>query len=135
MSNSQPVGSPPSSPPQPLVFVVDDEPMIGTIVELTLQMHSYRTKVFKDPVTALETLCSTDAKPDLLITDFNMPGMTGIDLIRGCRTMHPQLKTILCSGTVEESFLKSFVPQPDKFIAKPFFPQDLLDAVKALLAR
>ncbi len=61
--------------------------------------------------------------------------MTGIDLIRGCRTMHPQLKTILCSGTVEESFLKSFVPQPDKFIAKPFFPQDLLDAVKALLAR
>lgn len=134
MSDSQPASSVPSNPPPSLVFIVDDEPMIGTIVELTLEMHGYQTKVFKDPATALEAFLSAEAKPDLLITDFNMPGMTGIELIRDCRAAHPQLKTILCSGTVDEAFLKSFVPQPDRFIAKPFFPQDLLTVVKALLA-
>jgi CheY-like chemotaxis protein len=119
---------------QPLIFVVDDEPMIGTIIELTLQMRQYRTSVFKDPAMALEAFIEAETKPDMLVTDYNMPGMTGIDLIRVCKESHPAMKTVLLSGTVDESFLRTLQPQPDIFIAKPFFPQELLDTVKRLLA-
>lgn len=119
---------------EPLIYVVDDEPMIGTIVELSLQMRQYRTSVFKDPAVALEAFIEAKDKPDMLITDYNMPGLTGIDLIRACTEAHPKLKSILLSGTVDESFLRTLEPQPDKFIAKPFFPQELLDVVKTLLA-
>lgn len=113
--------------------MVDDEPLIGTMVELTLHLAQYRTKVFKDPVVAVETFRNADPKPDLLLTDFNMPGMTGIDLIRECKAVHPPLRTIICSGTVDEGFLRALTPQPDKFIAKPFFPQELLEVMKSLL--
>lgn len=133
MSTPQPADLGLSNPPCPLIFVVDDEPLVATVVEMALQMHHYRTKLFTDPATALESFRNSDPKPDLLITDFNMPGMTGLELIQHCKAIHSQLRTILCSGTVDKEFLTSLVPQPDRLIPKPFSTDLVLNAVKALL--
>jgi len=120
---------------RPLVFIVDDEPLVGAVIEVCLEVHEYRTKVFHDPTAALAEFRRSDPKPELLITDYHMPGMTGLELINRCKEDTPKLKIILCSGTVEESFLASLVPRPDTFIGKPFYAETLLGAVQTLLRR
>ena len=72
-------------------------------------------------------------KPDLLITDFAMGAMNGMQLIERSKQLHPPLKTVLISGTVDASFSRLGRVQPDRFIAKPFQSRTMLDAVKALL--
>ncbi len=130
MSTSQPAGAGPSGP---LVFIVDDEELIGNVLTLSLAAHNYRTRLFHDPATALEEFRRSDLKPDILITDFNMPGMTGFELIRQCKAIESQLKTILCSGTVEPAYLKPLTPRPDAFISKPFSVATLIGTIKGLL--
>lgn len=116
-----------------MVFIVDDEPMMGRMIEASLAAHNYRTKAFQDPAVAVEAFRCSDPKPELLITDYQMPEMTGLELIRQCKATEPRLKVILCSGTIEEDFLTSVVPQPDIFLSKPFPTGTLLRAIKSLL--
>lgn len=134
MSDLQPASPGAAKPPGALVFVVDDEPLVGTVVDLSLQMHGYRTRLFTDPAAALEMFRSASPKPDLLITDYNMPNLTGLDLIRECKATHAAIKTILCSGTVETASLTALVPKPDRLIPKPFSTEVVLKAVRDLLA-
>jgi len=134
MSDPQPANPGAAKPPGPMVFVVDDEPLVGTVVDLALQMNGYRTQLFKDPAAALESFCAASPKPDLLITDYNMPNMTGLDLIRECKATHAPLRTILCSGTVETASLIALEPQPDRLIPKPFSTEVVLKAAREVLA-
>jgi len=64
-----------------------------------------------------------------------MPGMNGMELIHAARAAHPEMKTILFSGNVQEDILEQFSVKPDHFIRKPFYPQTLLDLVQNVLAR
>lgn len=117
-----------------MIFIVDDEPLIGMMMEMTLPAPRYCARLFEDPVAALQAFGHADPKPDLLITDYSMPGMTGVDLMRECKVLHPALKTILVSGRVGKTFLKTIAQPPDQFLAKPFLPHDLLEVVKDILA-
>jgi CheY-like chemotaxis protein len=65
----------------------------------------------------------------VLLTDYVMPGMNGMELIITARTKVEGLKTILFSGQVKEDILGSFAVQPDRFIGKPFQPKVLLEMI------
>lgn len=104
------------------------------VLGLLLENHQYRTAAFHNPVAALASFRNSDPKPSLLITDFKLPGMTGAELIHQCKAIHPPLKTILFSGVVDEVFLKSLLPQPDRLIRKSCPHSELMEMVKALLA-
>src|SRR5947199_453825 len=93
------VGTPKASG---LVYVVDDEPMVGDVVQAILKMGGYESVFFADPTAAYKALSEANPKPTLLLTDFQMPQMTGRELIQHCKKAFPGLKTILYSGNVQE---------------------------------
>jgi DNA-binding NtrC family response regulator len=126
-----------SSPAAPdrsrLIVVVDDEPMVGELVETIFSLEGLDSRVFVDPTEALCELRKWSGPPALLLTDFRMPGMNGMELIQGAKRKFPQLKTVLFSGNVDESIQNEYPLRADAFIRKPFYPQILLDTVRRVM--
>ena len=122
-----------NSPTQPLVFIVDDEPMIGELISSFLRVEGMQVEVFDQPMVALAAFENADPKPAILLTEFQMPDMSGLELIRACRSLHPDLKTISISGTMNDSDMVEAGISPDRFVRKPFAPSDLLKPIRELL--
>lgn len=130
-SNEQEVSASTAAP----IFVVDDEPMIAEIVGSILDLEGFNSRIFTDPKKAYEAFAEADPKPGLLMTDYVMTPMNGMELIHKCRTLSPALKTILYSGNVSEDITNLYVFKPDAFLEKPFLPKTLLDLVHTVLQK
>src|ERR1041385_2890361 len=116
-----------------LIFIVDDEALLGQLAETVLTEAGFRTRTFLDPVDALRAMRDDGERPEVLVTDFVMGSMTGLELIEGCKGCHPALRTILLSGTVNESQVATYSIQPDVFIPKPYRVGAFVKAVIELL--
>lgn len=116
-----------------LVFVVDDELQVGELVEAFLKLSGYRTQLFQDPRAALAAMADAKELPDLLVTDYVMEGLNGIELVAQALRFKPGLKTILISGNISEHVLQKYATRPDYFLRKPFLSQKLLELVESLL--
>ncbi len=117
-----------------IIYVVDDEAMIGEMVEFVLKAAGYETTFFQDPEQAYVALCQADLKPDLLLTDFRMGPINGMELIERCRQIQPRLKAILISGNVGPEITQYYSAKPDGFLSKPFLPKALVETVESVLA-
>jgi CheY-like chemotaxis protein len=117
-----------------LIYVVDDEPLVAEVLATSLELAGYRICRFTDSQAAWESFLTAREKPALLVADFQMPNLNGMELIERCKTAHPPLKTISASGTLRLADLPRFPVAPDHFIAKPFFPRELVELVRQLLA-
>ena len=124
-----------SQQPGPLVFVVDDEPMLLELASMIVGPLGYRVRTFRDPMTAIHEYSQSTPLPALVITDFAMHQMNGLDLIRDCRRLNPSQKVLLVSGTVDATVYRNSPYKPNAFLAKPYQTQDLVDAVTALLVQ
>lgn len=122
----------PGPPPGPQIFVVDDEPMLLELAAKVL--GKYHVQTFSDPEKALNAYSAADPPPELVITDFAMHKMDGLDLIRECRRRHPKQKIILLSGTVDETVYSGTGVRPDRFLSKPYQPGELSELVAEILA-
>jgi CheY-like chemotaxis protein len=116
----------------PTVFVVDDEPMLLELAEAILKPLGYQVRTFRDPEMALKEF--PVSRPAVVITDYAMGRMSGMDLIRECRRLNPQQKMILLSGTVDEHVFADAPVKPDQFLTKPYQIHDLAERVKSLIA-
>ena len=103
------------------------------LAEVALLGHGYDIRKFTDPTEALETFSEASAKPALLLTDFAMGSMNGIELSEKCRAECPDLKILMLSGTITEEATQNSRVKLDGFIAKPYQPTSLANTVKALL--
>ncbi len=115
------------------IYVVDDDENTARMVSLCLQRAGHRAECFQDPVRALASLPLAEPKPALLITDFHMLEMTGIELIQRCRVLVPTLKTILISGGWTGEGMRNVHTRPDGVLRKPFSLEELLAVVGAML--
>jgi len=116
-----------------LVFVVDDQEIFAEVVAAILRSEDFETRTFESGEEAVEQV-ERGAKPDILLTDYVMPGMSGMELIIKCRTLLNGLKTVLFSGQVDDAILSRYGVKPDRFIGKPFQPTMLLDLLEELRA-
>ncbi len=116
------------------IFVVDDEPMLLEMAVMILEPLKFNVRTFRDPQTALAEFSVAKPRPALLVTDYAMHTMSGMDLIRECRRIHPQQKIILLSGTVDESIYANAPVKPDRFLAKPYQVSDFVNLVQSLTA-
>jgi len=117
-----------------LIYVVDDEPMLLELASVILHPLGYQVKTFRDPDTALQAFQSAQPHPALIITDYAMHTMTGMDLIVECKRLRPGQKIILVSGTVGEEVFNDAPVRPDRFLAKPYEIRELTELVRTVLA-
>jgi CheY-like chemotaxis protein len=113
------------------IFVVDDEPTLLELAATILQPLGFDVRTFHDPKQALAEYPA--ARPVLVVTDYAMPGMNGLDLVRECRLINPRQKTILLSGTVDESIYANEQTKPDRFLPKPYQIRDFVESIQTLV--
>jgi CheY-like chemotaxis protein len=123
-----------AKPASVTIFVVDDEPMLLEMAAMILAPLHFHVRTFRDPQTALAEFSMAKPRPALIVTDYAMHTMSGMDLIRECRRIHPEQKIILLSGTVDESIFMNAQVKPDRFLAKPYQVSDFVTLVQSLAA-
>jgi len=128
MTNSTPDNS------DVLIYVVDDEPMLLELASVILEPCGYQIKTFRDPEMALENFIAAKPRPNLLITDYAMHTMNGMQLIKRFRDLEPGQKILLVSGTVGEDIFNGATEKPDRFLAKPYKADQFITDVEELLA-
>jgi CheY-like chemotaxis protein len=133
MSLPQKNGDAPPGDGKILVFAVDDEPMLLELVALVLEPLGYRVRSFRDPATAVRAFSLANPQPAVIITDYAMHMMNGMDLIRECRRINPNQKILLVSGTVDETIYHDSPVKPDSFLAKPYPAKRLAEMVASLV--
>ena len=121
-----------SSKTKAVVFVVDDEPMLLELAEAILKPIGYNVRTFRDPELALKEFPA--ARPEVIVTDYAMGRMSGMDLIRECRRLNPKQKIVLFSGTVDEQVFADAPVKPDRFMSKPYQIHELTDCIRTLIA-
>jgi two-component system, chemotaxis family, chemotaxis protein CheY len=116
------------------ILVVDDSATMRQMVSFTLTEAGHEVHEAEDAQAALTWL---DSKvPDLVITDVNMPGMNGIELVREIRLREPlKSKPILVLTTEHEPEMKARGREAGAtgWIVKPFDPQALLNVLPRVL--
>jgi DNA-binding NtrC family response regulator len=123
-----------SSHPVPRIFVVDDEHVIAATLATISHMNGYPARSFTDPVEALAA-ARLDA-PGLLISDVEMPGLTGIDLAIQIKAQYPECKILLFSGqATTRDLLKDARSQGHNFqlLQKPVLPSVMLATIGELV--
>ncbi|HOK02860.1 MAG TPA: diguanylate cyclase [Spirochaetota bacterium] len=115
----------------PLVMIVEDNPINSKICQNLLEKNGYSTAIFFDGESALKFL-STCA-PDLILLDIIMPGMDGFQVSEEIKK-NPKLKDtpiiFLSAMNDEESIVNGFKKGGVDYITKPFRPQELLARTK-----
>src|SRR5688572_7232971 len=122
------------SPKPPLIYIVDDEPLLLDLAEASLAPGGFTVKKFTDPGEALKSFAKARPKPDVLVTDYAMGKMNGVELLEKCRAHRSDLKCVLLSGTVGAEVVLDAPTKVDRFVGKPYQPETLLELVRRVLA-
>jgi two-component system phosphate regulon sensor histidine kinase PhoR len=118
---------------EPLILVSDDNQEIRDFLEEVLvKLGGYQVKCVGDGLSALSLI--QELKPNLVITDQQMPNLNGIELIRRLRKDFPYLPVILMTGESSESLaVRALRVGVSDYLVKPFDPDQLLEVVKRCL--
>ncbi len=116
-----------------LIYVVDDEPMLLELVSAILEPLGHVVETFRGPESALRAFRAAEPPPALIITDYAMQPMTGLELVEACRRIRPGQKILLLSGSVGPEVLARAPVKPDRVLAKPYQSNQLIEAVAAVL--
>ena len=118
------------------ILIADDEPNQIELMKFNLEKNGFLIKSAYNGEKALEIIY--EKKPDLLIVDWMMPKMSGIELCRILRSNKDtkQLPIIMLSARSEDTDKSLGLDKgADDYISKPFSPMELVSRVKALLRR
>jgi CheY-like chemotaxis protein/anti-sigma regulatory factor (Ser/Thr protein kinase) len=116
------------------VMYVDDDEALVFLVKRLLTRKGYAVTTFTDPRAAAQSLRRDPEQCDLLVTDFNMPGYSGVDLLRDVRLIRPSLPVALASGYVTPEIERDALAAGARaLIYKPNDVDELCGTVQKLL--
>jgi len=115
-----------------IVAVVDDDQGILQSLEYLLESADYAVRLFASAAALLESGCLPDI--DCLISDVDMPGTDGFELVRQVHSTRPQLPIILITGYPDRlTRLPALGGSKPRLFTKPFQGHELLEAVSEAL--
>jgi len=116
------------------VLVVDDEPSARSALAVLLRDEGFAVRTAADGVEALRRM--DDWTPDLLLTDFQMPGMDGNELMQQVRGRHAEVGVILVTAHASlERAVDSMRQGADDYLTKPLQFDELLVVARRVLER
>jgi DNA-binding NtrC family response regulator len=89
---------------------------------------------FTDPLIALEHILLNKSKYILIISDFRMPGLNGIEFIKKVKDLNPRIRTLLMTAfEMTDNLFSQYIKQEviNGFLQKPISIKDLLEQVKS----
>jgi DNA-binding NtrC family response regulator len=116
-----------------IIVVVDSEPVVRDIIRKILEREGYQVMPIEDPRSAMEVIKT--AHPSLVITNVNLPGMTGHDAMRMFKEGCPGVPVLMVSGLPDCDIIQHWMEE-DGFDAfpKPFSAAQFAAKVKQVLA-
>ncbi len=125
----------PTGSGQQVMYVDDDEALVF-LVKRVLSRQGYQVQTFSDPRAALAALQDETVRVDLLVTDFNMPGYSGVELLRDTQRIRPDLPVALASGYVTPQIEQDALQAGARaLIHKPNDIEELCATVQSLLSQ
>ncbi len=117
------------------VLVVDDEPAVRGMLTASLEMAGFKVVEAESASSALHEIANS--APDLMLIDWMMPQVSGLELCRRLRR-NPDtasIPLILLTAREEENAKITGLEVADDYITKPFSPRELVARLKAILRR
>ena len=118
---------------EPRILIVEDDPKTSASIEMYLRHDGFRTDIARTGDEGLKF--ARDRKPQLIVLDVMLPGMSGIDV---CRTLRSESRVpivMLTARSTEEDKLRGLEIGADDYVTKPFSPRELVARVRAVLRR
>ncbi len=111
------------------VLIVDDDATVRSMMAFILEGFQFDPSTTDTAEKALKLL--EKEHYDVLITDYEMPGMNGVELIRSVQSVFPRPAVILMTGCGDETVLK--LSGADMYLRKPFSAMLLKDCIDKLI--
>jgi DNA-binding NtrC family response regulator len=114
---------------QPLeVLVLDDEPIVGSRIKPSLEKAGYRVEIMTDSQKAMERI--KQKQFDIVVTDFKMSRVSGLDLLRAQKELWPETEVIIITGYATlETAREAMQSGVYDFMAKPFRLHELKEVI------
>lgn len=121
---------------QPNVLIVEDEPPLVELLSYNLEKAGFQIHIARDGEEAL--LAVEERKPDLILLDWMLPYVSGIEICRRIRR-NPETRNvpiiILTARGEEDDRIRGLDAGADDYVVKPFSPSELVARVRAVLRR
>lgn len=111
------------------VLVVDDDGRILRFLDISLKMAGYKVVVALNGEEALRL--QESERPDVVLLDIFMPGMSGIEVLRKLRTVSKV--PVIAFSAHATALREALQAGANDFLAKPFIPEELIQRIKVLM--
>jgi DNA-binding response OmpR family regulator len=116
------------------ILIIDDDEAIRQVIGVMLENEGFRAILAADGKTGLQEAFS--ARPNLIVVDLRMPGISGVDVCKGIRTAGLRTPLIVLSAIGDEiDKVLMLEIGADDYVVKPFGTRELLARIRALLRR
>lgn len=117
-----------------ILLIEDDEAVLNSI-QFLLNALGYSVSAFSDPHAGMEAFCKHPVSFQMVVTDHNMPTMSGLAVVGTVRAVEPSLPVVMMSGFVDNE-LQTIAEKAgvSALIAKPFTALELDEKVRQLLS-
>jgi len=115
------------------ILVIDDEPQIRKLLEITLESNAYKTLLAENAKEGV-TLAATHA-PDLILLDLGLPDKSGHDVLKELRLWFTKAILILSVQNSEEDIVNALDNGATDYLTKPFRTAELLARIRAAIKR
>ena len=116
------------------IAIIDDEPDLACLFKEALsQIDGAEVFAFTDPLLALEHFQTNHQNYMVIISDYRMPSMTGVELLSKIKEVNPAVTRIMISAFEIQDELFQECKCIDKFLQKPVMMTDLINEVRKLL--
>jgi CheY-like chemotaxis protein len=118
------------------ILVVEDDDGVRGVLRRALLAAGYRVLEASTGPAALDIAEHHGPTLDAIVADIQLPRLSGVDLIRAVRQWRPDIRVLLISGEIVEiEALLGLADTPTAYLAKPFRPPELVNALRELLDR
>ncbi len=122
------------APEREAILVVDDAPETLEVVQRNLESEGYRVLTAHGVTEALSVLEATPI--DLVVTDYKMPRVSGLDLVRHVRENFKDTEVVMITGYASiEGAIEAIKTGAEEYLSKPFTDEELFEAVRRALEK
>lgn len=112
-----------------VIVLAEDDPQARRLLGQSLADAGFTVMSAQNGAEALSLTVGLEKRPDLIITDVMMPGMTGVELAERVRKQHPGIPVLFISGYTDDVLKPAHLDSIDDLLEKPFGLDELLERV------